>query len=132
MKALAAWAGAPAVRFVASGAFNTGVTWLLYVALLQWLPYAVSYTIVYAAGIALAYFLNRHVVFRRAGSRLAPLWVALIYVGQYAAGLLLVMLWVDVLHAPAFLAPLFAVAITLPVTYFLNRRVFNGTQGRDA
>ena len=114
----------PPARFLASGAFNTGVTWLLYLLLLQWWPYAASYTAAYASGIALAWVLNRHVVFRQPGGRWGPLLVALIYVGQYCAGVLLVAAWVELLHAPRLLAPLFAVAVTLPVTYLLNRRVF--------
>lgn len=126
MGALAAIASSSAARFVAGGAFNTLATWLVYLVLLQWVHYAVAYTCAYAIGIVLAYALNRYVVFRRAGGRLGPVLVAAIYIGQYFAGMALVALWIRGLGgAPAF-APLFAVAVTLPLTYVLNRLVFRG------
>jgi putative flippase GtrA len=113
------------VRFLGSGGFNTLVTWLLYLALLRRLPYALSFTIAFGCGIALAYALNRYVVFRQSGGAAGPAWVTLIYFGQYLANLALVGLWVEVLGFPVALAPLFAVAATLPLTYLLNRLVFS-------
>lgn len=118
------------LRFLGSGGFNTLVTWLLYLLLLRWLPYAASFSIAFGCGIALAYALNRYVVFRQSGGAAGPLWVALIYLGQYAANLALVALWIERLGLPAGPAPLFAVAVTLPFTFGLNRLVFS--DGRDA
>lgn len=112
------------LRFLASGGANTLVTWAVYSLLLLILPYRWSYTIAYALGIGLAYVLYRYYVFGRSGGRSAPLWVALIYLLQYLLGLALVSLWVQILEAPVILAPLFAVAVSLPLTYTLNRWVF--------
>ena len=119
---------ASAARFLASGGFNTAITYVLYLALLHWLPYRQSYSIAFACGIALAYALNRYYVFRRPGGQLGPLLVGLIYLGQYLLGLLIVSLWVGWLGAPAAVAPLAAIAISLPLTYLCNAFVF----GRDA
>lgn len=125
--------GRPVLRFLASGAVNTLVTWAVYAALLLVLPYRLSYTIAYALGIAIAYLLYRYYVFNRSGGRLGPLWVAAIYLLQYLLGLALVSFWVQVLAAPVVLAPLFAVAVSLPLTYLLNRWVFRtrGAQSRE-
>ena len=113
-------------RFLTSGAFNTLATYLLYLALLPWFSYRVSYTAAYASGIGLAYVMNRYLVFRRPGGRTGPFLVALIYGGQYLLSLFLVTAWVRWLSAPVALAPLFAVAVSLPLTYLLNRLVFSG------
>ncbi|MEO7390780.1 MAG: GtrA family protein, partial [Ramlibacter sp.] len=115
-------------RFISSGAFNTLVTYLLYLALLKRLPYQASYTIAYATGIALAYALNRYLVFRQPGGRAGPLLVTLIYVGQYFLNLAIVSAAVHWFMAPAALAPLFAIAMTVPLTYLLNQRVFGGLE----
>jgi putative flippase GtrA len=112
------------LRFLASGGINTLATWALYVALLQVLPYRWSYTIAYLAGIALAYLLYRYFVFRQMGRRFAPVWVGVVYLFQYLLGLLLVHVWVRILLQPQLWAPIFAVAVSLPLTYALNRWVF--------
>jgi putative flippase GtrA len=122
--------GRPVLRFLASGAANTLVTWAVYAALLLVLPYRWSYTIAYALGIGLAYVLYRYYVFNQSGGRLGPVWVTMIYLLQYLLGLALVSFWVGVLTAPPVLAPLFAVAVSLPLTYLLNRWVFR-TRGAD-
>jgi putative flippase GtrA len=112
------------LRFVASGAFNTAITYLAYLVLLTFMPYGWSYTCAYLLGIAIAYVMYRYVVFRRSGGRAGPVWVALIYAVQYLLGLSLVHWWVRGLGGAAALAPLFATAISLPVTFVLTRHVF--------
>lgn len=121
---------ASAVRFLASGGFNTLVTYLAYLALLHWLPYRQSYSIAFASGIALAYVLNRYYVFRRPGGTLGPAYVAIIYIGQYLLGLAIVSAWVGWLGGPAKVAPLVAVAISLPLTYLFNASVFGERGGK--
>lgn len=111
-------------RFLASGAFNTAVTYGVYLMLLQILPYFASYSIAFALGVALAYALNRYVVFKASGGRYGPLLVLLIYLGQFVLGLGLVVIWVQWLAGAAALAPLFSIAISLPLTFSLNRMVF--------
>jgi putative flippase GtrA len=117
------------LKFIASGAFNTVVTYAAYLALLPWLPYHWSYTLSYALGIVLAYVLYRYFVFGHSGGRYGPFWVALIYLGQYLLGLALVSLWVEMLKAPALWAPAFSIALLLPVSYGLNRWVFRRRAG---
>ena len=112
------------LKFIASGAFNTLLTYAAYLALLPLLPYRWSYTASYALGIVLAYVLYRYFVFGRSGGRYGPFWVALIYLGQYLLGLALVSLWVEILDAPQRWAPAFSIAVLIPVSYVLNRWVF--------
>ena len=116
-------------RFLASGGFNTLVTYLAYLALLHWLPYRTSYSIAFASGIALAYVLNRYYVFRQGGGALGPVYVALIYGAQNLLGLAIVSAWVGWIGGPARLAPLVAVAISLPLTYLCNAAVFGSRPG---
>ena len=117
-------------RFLTSGAFNTLVTYALYLVLLRRLSYQASFTIAYASGIALAYAMNRYLVFRQPGGRAGPLLVVAIYVGQYFVNLAIVSAAVRWFLVPAWLAPLFAIALTVPLTYLLNQRVFSGGEAR--
>jgi putative flippase GtrA len=115
-------------KFLLSGAANTLVTYGLYLALLHWFSYQLSFSIAFSAGIVFAYLLARYVVFQKPAIRLGPIWVLLIYALQYALGMLLVTLWVKGLSAPPFLAPLFSTVCSLPITYRLSRLVFRGQE----
>ena len=111
-------------RFLVSGAFNTALTYIAYLVLLKIFSYLTSYSIAFTLGIILAYVLNRYVVFGSTGGRYGPALVLLIYLGQFFLGLGLVWVWVQCLTGPAKLAPLFSIAISLPLTYLLNSMVF--------
>jgi putative flippase GtrA len=117
------------VKFIASGAFNSLITYAVYLALVPLLSYRWSYTVAYAMGILLAYLLYRYFVFGNSGGRYGPFWVVLIYLGQYLLGLALVSLWVELLRAPVLWAPAFSIAILTPVSYALNRWVFRPRAG---
>ena len=120
------------VRFLLSGAFNTGVTYALYLALLLALPYWLSYTVAYAAGIVLAYALSRHFVFGTALSGRRMLAFPFVYVLQYLVGLAVAYLWVGLLHLPAQLAPLAALCVTIPMTFLLSRKLFQARPRTEA
>lgn len=115
-------AGAQGVRFLASGAFNTLVTYALYCVLVAFMHAQVAYAIVFALGIGLAYALNARFVFR-SRMRLATASVyPLVYVAQY----LLTAALIEALSR-AGVGPRVALAIALvivtPLSFALNRMV---------
>lgn len=114
---------ARALRFLASGAFNTLLTYLLYLGALAFMSPGVAYTLVYALGIALAYALNRAFVFRSHAGWRSAVAMPLIYLLQYLLSLGIITVWVR-LGLPAALAPLPAIALSMPVTYLLTRASF--------
>lgn len=111
-------------RFLISGAFNTLVTYLLYLLLLDLLGHRIAYAAAFAAGVALAYFLGRGFVFRTHAGWRTALLTPLIYLLQFGLGLAIVESWVTLLHLPAGLAPLAAVAVTIPAVYLLSAWAF--------
>lgn len=113
-------------RFVISGGVNTAITFGLYLALLNFLPYQISYTICYITGIAISYTLNRSFVFKNHRGIRSLLLFPMVYVAQYALGLFLIWLWVEEAGLSDKIAPLVVVAVTIPVTYVLTRLVFVG------
>lgn len=114
-------------RFLLSGAFNTLVSYALYLVLLRAFAHGVAYTMAYAAGIVLAYVLFRCFVYESRGDRWSVAWVALAYGVQYLVGLGCVHLWVA-LGGWAVVAPLFSLVITTPMMYLLSRRIFARTR----
>lgn len=112
-------------RFLLSGAFNTTATYLLYLALLRFMPYRLSYTISFICGIVIAYILNLSFVFRARGGMKTIALFPLVYLAQYLAGLGVVSLWVELLDWQASLAPIAAIIVTIPLTFVLSRLVFD-------
>lgn len=112
------------VRFLASGAVNTLLTYALYLACLQYWSYRFSYTVAYIAGIGLAYFLNRLFVFKEHRGVASVLLLPMIYVVQYLAGIGILWVWVDWIGLPSSLGPLAVIFFTVPLTYLLTRFAF--------
>lgn len=116
--------GSPFVRFLVSGGLNTLGTYLLYLALLQVLPYWLSYAFAFVAGIALAYVLNRIFVFGAPRSEKKAAMLPLVYLVQYLVGALIIYVWVDALNLHPIFAPIASIAITIPLTFAASRWLF--------
>jgi putative flippase GtrA len=117
------WARAP-VRFMFAGGANTLATYLLYLILLTFLPYRISYALTYIAGVLIAYFLNRLFVFNSHRGVRSVVLLPLVYLIQYLVGAGTMHVWIEFLHQSERTGPLIAVATTVPVTYFLSKLAF--------
>ena len=118
-------------RYLLSGAFNTLLSYLLYLALLPAIGYRASYVVSFLVGVALSFLLLRFAVFRVRGRRLSALYVAASHVIQLMLGLVVVELWVSVLRAPPALAALAAVAVCVPLMFLAQRWVFTPDHERS-
>jgi putative flippase GtrA len=113
-------------RFVISGGLNTLLTYAVYLALLQLLPYRISYTISYLCGIVIAYALNRYFVFRGHRGAWSIAALPLIYLAQFLLGLFVIWVCVEKLGVSDIVAPLVVIMISVPFTYLLSRWAFLG------
>lgn len=111
--------------FILSGGFNTGITYGAYLVLLQFMSYQLSYAISYILGITLAYILNLRFVFNAKSSLGKVVRYPLIYLVQYLLGAGLLYLLVSVLRFSSMFAPLFVIAVLLPVTFLMNKKILN-------
>lgn len=111
------------LRFLIMGSTNTIVAYAIYLLLLQWMRYEFAYTIGYAVGIVMAYALSAVFVFRQPMRKRSAMRFPLVYLAQFLISLGLLRLAVEVIHIPQWLALGFAVVLTIPVTFFLSRRV---------
>lgn len=109
--------------FVIGGALNTGVTYLIYLALHQVLRYQLAYLLAYAAGITFSYVFNSVVVFLRPMSWRGMLAFPAVYVVQYLVSAGVLALIVEGFGVPAWWAPLLVSALMVPLTYLLARYV---------
>lgn len=111
-------------RFLIAGALNSGVTYVLYLLLLRVLPYAVAYSLSFAAGIVLSLVLQGRWVFRTVITTRAVVQLPLVYGIQYLSGIGLLALFVERFRLPREVAPLLVVACTVPITFLLARYAF--------
>jgi putative flippase GtrA len=118
-------------RFLISGGVNTGLTYLIYVGIVWFLPYTIAYTVTTILGIFLSYVLNALFVFRRKLSLSAALQYPIVYLAQYVVGLILLYLLVEKAGMSKFVAPLLIVVATVPVTFLLSRYVISGRKAAD-
>ena len=105
-------------RFVAFGLLNTAASYSLFVMLEIVLPYLIAYAIAYVGGIVLSYLVNTRHVFRVARSWSSFLRFPLVYAAQFVLGGSIIVLLVEWLALGPRVAALFALAVTVPVTYF--------------
>ena len=113
-----------ALRYLLAGGVNTAFSYAVYLALLTVMAYQLAYLLAFLSGIAVSYLLMRYTVFRQAGRRFSMGWVALSHLGQLGLGLLLVEAWVRGVGGPAAWAPLFAVAVCVPLMFLVQRWIF--------
>ncbi len=109
-------------RFLLVGATNTLFSYLLYLLLLLAMSPQLAYTLSYAAGIVLSYFLNVHFVFRKKPSLASFLKFPFVYLLQYGVGLLVLTLLIGFGIDPR-LAMAGVIIVTIPVTFLASRFV---------
>lgn len=111
-------------RFLITGLFNTAITYVLYLLFLQFMAYQLAYSVVFVLGILISYVLNAGFVFRARMTLGTLARFPLVYVAQYALGMGLVVVLVEFAGVAAWLAPLCAIAVTVPLTFVLSRFIF--------
>lgn len=117
------------VRFLIGGALNTAVTYLLYLLLNIKLEYQVAYALAYVTGIVFSYLFNSVVVFRASLSLRRFMMYPMVYLIQYFASATLLALLVELELLGESFAPVLAIGATIPLTYFVARRVLKNGKG---
>lgn len=108
-------------RFIGAGLVNTGVGYGVYLVLLIWINYQVAYAAAYVVGIVVAYTLNSLFVFRSPIGLRTALRYPLVYLAQYLFGAALLYGMVRWLGIDRRWAALIALALSVPVSFLLNR-----------
>jgi putative flippase GtrA len=111
------------LKFIAVGAFNTLVTYALYLWLLRSMSYSLAYSISFAAGIVIALLLHARYVFKVGITPRKLLLYPLTYGVQYVFGLVVVTLAVRLLNIPERYALACSIMLSIPLMFWLTRRV---------
>jgi putative flippase GtrA len=115
--------GVELFRFLIVGTVNTGLTLLLFEGLRLLVPYMWAYSLAYVTGIAISYLLNAAYVFQRPKTVTSAALYPLVYVGQYALGVMLMWVLVENVSLSPALAVLVVILISVPVTFVMSRTI---------
>ena len=115
----------PFVKFIGVGSINTIVTYVLYLLLLQFVSYQLSYTIIYIFGIWLSYWLNLKFVFQTKSSNKKIILFPLIYLVQYLLGILILYVSIDIFNISEKIAPILIVILIVPLTFVLTKKILS-------
>lgn len=111
------------LKFVISGGINTLTTYLVYLLLLLFINYSLSYTLSYVSGIFLSYYLNTVFVFKEKISFIKFLKFPVVYLTQYLINIFMMYVLVEHLGLSTKIVPLIVIVITIPVTYVLSKLI---------
>jgi len=95
------------------------------------LPYLVSYSVAFLFSIFVSYVLNSKFVFKQELELRKAIKYPLVYVNQYVLGALSLYLLVHFLGISKLVAPLLVIVLTIPVTFFLSRRILRGKRSNQ-
>lgn len=115
-------------KYILAGAFNTGLTYLLYLVLINLIPYIWAYSFTFAVGIILGYFLNALWVFKSKLQWQSMLSYPLLYLVNYTLGVMLLWLLVERFGLSKEMAPILVVIISLPIMYAFTKIIFRQNQ----
>ena len=113
------------IGFLGVGVTNTVLTYIIYSFLLLAIHYQLAYLFSYIIGIFIAYYLNLKFVFKKSSNKEKILKFPLVYVVQYIIGAILMNIFIDKLQVNKFLAPLLIVIVTVPLTFYLTKKVLS-------
>lgn len=109
------------LRFLFVGVLNTLITYLTYLTLLNWLSYALAFSLSFALGLLIAFLLYSIFAFRA-----PPEWHKLpqysfFYATHYLAGLATLFILVEHFKVDSRVAPLVSVMILTPISFLFNK-----------
>ena len=113
-------------RFLLIGGANTVFSYIVYAIFLIVLPYQIAYTIAYALGIILSYYMNSKFTFKAKLQFSKAIQYPLVYVLQYILSLGLIYILVEILHAHQLLATAIAILAVIPISYIMTRLIIKG------
>lgn len=111
-------------KYLVVGGINTLVTYALYLLCLFVMSPVKSYSLTFCIGVLLSYLMNSTFVFDSSIACYKAMLFVVVYVFQYLVGVYSLHLLIHKLSIPSYLAPLFSVALTVPLGFLLVRLIF--------
>jgi len=109
--------------FLIVGGLNTGITYAIYYAMLQFVNFNIAYIISYVSGIIISFLLNGRYVFHTKLTLTKALKYPLVYIAQYIINVIVLNLLVKYGIVNETFAPIIVIVVSLPVTFILSKYI---------
>lgn len=110
-------------RFLGIGIINTIFAYIIFVILLQFLNYNISYTTSFIATIVLSYFLNTKYVFKQKTSLSKFIKFPLVYIVQYLFGIVVLNILNIHFNISNYINMLIITIVSVPLTFILSKKI---------
>jgi putative flippase GtrA len=120
------------IKFLAVGGANTAITYAIYLLLLDRLGYTVSYAIAYVSGIVISYLGHTLFSFNDTLKLKSFLQYPAVYAVQFLSAWVIIYVLINALGVAATWAPLFAIVLTLPLTFIMSKWIIKGQPSKAA
>ena len=114
------------VRFLQVGVANTVATYVLYLALIQVMPYVIAYSATFVVGVLFSAWLNARYSFTNRLTGRTLVRFIIVYLVNFALGLQLLIFCVEVMAIHKALAPLLVLAVFTPINFLSSRLALTG------
>ena len=111
------------LKFIGAGVINTIASYLVYLLLVLFLNYQVSYAIAFVFGIILSFVLNTKYVFEVEQTFKKFVLFPLVYLVQYLLGAYMMSFIIEIIGINKMFAPLIVTVCLLPVSYLLSKKI---------
>ena len=111
------------LKFIGAGVINTIASYLVYLLLVLFLNYQISYAIAFVFGIILSFILNTKYVFEVEQTVKKFVLFPFVYLVQYLLGAFMMNFIIEILEINKFFAPLIVTVCLLPVSYLLSKKI---------
>ena len=111
------------LKFIGAGVINTIASYLVYLLLVLFLNYQISYAIAFVFGIILSFILNTKYVFEVKQTLNKFVLFPFVYLVQYLLGAFMMNYIIEIIEVNKFLAPLVVTVCLLPVSYLLSKKI---------
>lgn len=111
------------LKFLGAGLINTIVSYFLYVILVLFINYQISYAISFIFGIILSFILNTKYVFEVEQTIKKFVLFPFVYLVQYLLGAFMMSFIIEIIGINQFFAPLVVTVCLLPISYLLSKKI---------
>lgn len=111
-------------RFLTINLINTILSYSVYLILLLFYNYNIAYSISFACGILISFYLNTIFVFRQEFTLVKFFQFPLVYVMQYILGISLLQLVVKKVDIQEVFFPFIVILFSLPINFIFTRFLF--------